>query len=108
MNRISLNVGDKRNSGGIRDDESILCPTPPNKEYSGMDFQTPDYAHGVKFFQPINFTVNVNNTGPNGMMQPYFGAEQYKENDVEQYNNMMMSKLNELPNPQVAVQSLQP
>lgn len=75
MNRISLNVGDKRSSGGIRDDESILCPTPPNKEYAGMEFQPPDYAPGVKFFQPINFTVNVNNTGPNAMMQPYFGAD---------------------------------
>jgi hypothetical protein len=26
---IKLNVSKKRNSSGIRDDESILCPTPP-------------------------------------------------------------------------------
>lgn len=35
MQRVSLNVGGKRNSGGIRDDESILCPTPPNREPAG-------------------------------------------------------------------------
>ena len=47
IQRVSLNVGGKRNSGGIRDDESILCPTPPNREVAGYDL-----AHdpGVKFF----------------------------------------------------------
>lgn len=70
IQRVSLNVGGKRNSGGIRDDESILCPTPPNREVSGYEL-----AHdpGVKYLQPINFTVNVNNTGTMGMGQPYFG-----------------------------------
>ena len=50
MSRVNLNVGGKRKSSGIRDDESILCPTPPNKEYASMEFQTPDYNNNVKFF----------------------------------------------------------
>lgn len=96
IQRVSLNVGGKRNSGGIRDDESILCPTPPNREVTGYDL-----AHdpGVKFLQPINFTVNVNNAGPptHGLMQPYFGTDFDREKEVEEYNQMMMNKLNKLP-----------
>lgn len=67
LQRISLNIGGKSNSGGIRDDESLLCPTPPNKDFSGPDFNVPGEMvgpsnhTGVKFFQPINFTVNLNN-----------------------------------------------
>lgn len=91
---MSLNVGGKRNSGGIRDDESILCPTPPNREYSGMDFNTQPQDSNVKFFPPINVTVNYNNTT---MMQPYFGQEYGggidKDKEIEQFNLMQMSKL---------------
>jgi hypothetical protein len=43
---VNLNVGGKRKSGGIRDDESILCPTPPNREYANYDFN----KDGVQLF----------------------------------------------------------
>ena len=75
MQRVNLNVAGKQSSGGIRDDESLLCPTPPNKEFAGVEFQGQDFNNNnIKFYQPISFTVNVNQAGPNPMVQPYFGT----------------------------------
>lgn len=108
IQRVSLNVGGKRNSGGIRDDESILCPTPPNRECAGFELNPQEMNPAVRFYQPINFTVNVNNAGPQTMIHPYFGEFDNKE--IEQYNQMMMNRLEQLPNPQHAnnAQSLLP
>ena len=52
MQRVNLNVGGKRASSGIRDDESLLCPTPPNKELSGVEFQAQDFGNNnnIKFY----------------------------------------------------------
>ena len=69
MQRVSLNLGGKNSSGGLRDNESILSHTPshtpPNREYAtGTDINaSPEFGHGVKFYQPIHFTVNINNDG---------------------------------------------
>ena len=51
---IKLNVQNKRNSSGIRDDESLLCPTPPEgQDYMGQKFQQ-------QYFNPqINVSVNI-------------------------------------------------
>ena len=108
MQRLTFNIGGKRNSGGgIRDDESILSHTPPNREYAtGIDVHgNPDLGTGVKFYQPINFTVNVNNCDQNtALNQPYFGvpkppAPPVGQNKIDKYNQMMMNILNDLPNP---------
>ena len=114
LGNVRLRVGGKRSSGGIRDDESILCPTPPNRESAG--YELGPHANHSSFIQPMNFTVNVNNAGPHttahGVIHPGYGApvgmsfkpfekfDKEKEKEREQYNQMMMSKLEQLPNPQ--------
>ena len=121
LGNVRLRVGGKRSSGGIRDDESILCPTPPNRESAGYELGPQDMSQGARphpaFIQPINFTVNVNNAGPHttahGVIHPGYGPnvgmsykpdfekfDKEKEKEREQYNQMMMSRLEQLPNPQ--------
>ena len=81
LGNVRLRVGGKRSSGGIRDDESILCPTPPNRESAGYELGPQYMGHGARphpaFIQPINFTVNVNNAGPHttahGVIHPGYG-----------------------------------
>lgn len=50
--QVKLLRNKKQESNGIKDDESLLCPTPPDGDCSPAN---------VRYVQPINVTVNLNN-----------------------------------------------
>jgi hypothetical protein len=49
---VKLLRNKKEESNGIKDDESLLCPTPPDGDCSPAN---------IRYVQPINVTVNLNN-----------------------------------------------
>ena len=58
-----LAVDNKRNSAGILDDESLLCPTPPNRDFQGpIDFNNPQFGYASIENNPqINYGASFSN-----------------------------------------------
>lgn len=83
-----MNLG-KRPSAGIRDDESLLCPTPPERDIG----QVPMGAQMFMGRPQINVQVNID---ANAFQNGGGYIDQYQ---IDQHNRMMMQKFHDMQEP---------
>jgi len=69
MPEVRLNLTAQKKSSGIRDDENLLCATPPDNEHNMIKYEP--YHTGMSYIPSnINISINVDHHYNNSSFSP--------------------------------------